>query len=97
MANETILVVDDEANIRDLARLYLEKEGFKVEIATNGAEALDMVRYVAPDLMVLDLMMPEVDGIEVCRRVRAKSDLPILLELQLWSGGMRSWCFLWLL
>lgn len=79
MANETILVVDDEANIRDLAKLYLEKEGFKVEIATNGNEALDMVRYVAPDLMVLDLMLPEVDGIEVCRRVRAKSDLPILM------------------
>ena len=79
MANETILVVDDEANIRDLARLYLEKEGYKVEIATNGAEALDMVRYIAPDLMVLDLMLPQVDGIEVCRRIRAKSDLPILM------------------
>ena len=83
--SQTILVVDDEPNIRDLARLYLEKEGYKVEIATNGAEALDMVRYMQPDLMVLDLMMPEVDGYEVCRRVRGQTEprmnanLPIIM------------------
>ena len=81
--SETILVVDDEANIRDLAKLYLEKEGYTVETATNGQEALDMVRYTNPDLMVLDLMMPEVDGYEVCRRIRGSNasyqSLPIVM------------------
>jgi two-component system alkaline phosphatase synthesis response regulator PhoP len=80
MAGECILVVDDEANIRDLARLYLEKEGFQVQIATNGVEALAAVKREPPALMVLDLMLPEVDGWEVCRQVRAsKTPVPILM------------------
>ena len=79
MANETILVVDDEANIRDLARLYLEKDGYQVVIANDGAQALDKVKGSDPALIVLDLMLPEVDGWEVCRRVRANSNVPILM------------------
>lgn len=79
MPNETILVVDDEANIRDLARLYLEKDGYKVVIAQDGTQALTRFKEVAPTLMVLDLMLPEVDGWEVCRRVRAESNIPILM------------------
>lgn len=79
MRAETILVADDEGNIRDLARLYLEKEGFDVITVANGREALDQIRDEAPDLLVLDLMMPVVDGWEVCRQVREKSDLPILM------------------
>jgi DNA-binding response OmpR family regulator len=79
MSNETILVVDDEANIRDLARLYLEKDGYKVIVAQDGAQALTQVKENAPALMVLDLMLPEIDGWEVCRRVRAESNLPILM------------------
>ena len=79
MPNETILVVDDEANIRDLARLYLEKDGYKVVIAQDGAQALTQAREVDPALIVLDLMLPEVDGWEVCRRVRADSNVPILM------------------
>ena len=79
MAKETILVVDDEANIRDLARMYLEKDGFTVVIAVNGAQALAQIRQNPPDLMILDLMMPEMDGWEVCRRVRADSNLPIIM------------------
>jgi DNA-binding response OmpR family regulator len=79
MKNETILVVDDEANIRDLARMYLEKDGYRVDTVTNGADALDYVKQNPPTLMVLDLMLPEVDGWEVCRRVRADSNLPILM------------------
>ena len=76
---ETILIADDEANIRDLARLYLEKEGFRVRTAEDGAAALDEVRRDPPALLILDLMMPQMDGWEVCRRVRAESNLPILM------------------
>ncbi|RLC74651.1 MAG: DNA-binding response regulator, partial [Chloroflexi bacterium] len=82
MARETILVVDDESNIIELAQMYLEQEGFRVQSARDGATALEMVARQPPALMVLDLMLPEVDGWEVCRRVRAGSaapDLPIIM------------------
>lgn len=79
MADETILVVDDEANIRDLARIYLEQEGYQVRTANDGRQALEAVQDDLPALMVLDLMLPEVDGWEVCRQVRVKSKLPILM------------------
>ncbi|MFN2223784.1 MAG: response regulator transcription factor, partial [Candidatus Promineifilaceae bacterium] len=79
MSAEIILVVDDEANIRDLARMYLEKEGFQVTTAVSGQQALDQIRRQRPALMVLDLMLPGIDGWEVCRRVRAGSDLPIIM------------------
>jgi DNA-binding response OmpR family regulator len=79
MPAESILIADDEASIRDLVRLYLEKEGYRVTAVTDGAQALAEVRRVPPDLVILDLMMPVLDGWEVCRRVRAESDLPILM------------------
>ncbi|MBN1317997.1 MAG: response regulator transcription factor [Anaerolineales bacterium] len=79
MAQETILVVDDEANIVELARLYLEKEGFQVEVARDGIQALEKTAHCPPALMVLDLMLPGLDGWEVCRKIRAKSDLPIIM------------------
>ncbi len=79
MTKETILVVDDEQNIIELARLYLEQDGFRVEAANTGKAALEKMRRVDPALMVLDLMLPELDGWEVCRRVRAASDLPIIM------------------
>ena len=80
MPKERILVVDDEANIRDLARLYLEKDGYQVVLAQDGAQALKQVRDNDElSLMVLDLMLPEVDGWEVCCRVRMDSNLPILM------------------
>ena len=75
----TILVVDDEEHIRELATLYLEKEGYQVILATDGEEALETVRRSAPDLIVLDVMMPKIDGLEVCRTVRKDSDVPILM------------------
>ncbi len=75
----TVLVADDEKNILQLARMYLQAEGFTVETAGNGREALDKVRTAKPDLLVLDLMMPEIDGWEVCRRLRKESDLPIIM------------------
>ena len=82
MAGETILVVDDEANIVELAALYLEQEGFRVLSAADGASALEMIARQPPALLVLDLMLPEVDGWEVCRQVRsgrAAPDLPIIV------------------
>jgi DNA-binding response OmpR family regulator len=79
MAKERILVVDDEANIVDLVTLYLEREGFRVESATDGQEALDKIRVDEPDLIVLDIMLPEVDGFEVCRQTRATSEVPIIM------------------
>jgi len=79
MEKNTILVVDDERNIIELARMYLEKEGFAVESAETGREALEKIETVKPALVVLDLMLPEIDGWEVCRRVRANSNLPIIM------------------
>lgn len=79
MPKETILLVDDERNIVDLARMYLEQEGFKVEAAYDGQVALDKIKVLQPALIVLDLMLPAVDGREVCRRVRSNSDVPIIM------------------
>ncbi len=82
VAGETILLVDDEKNIVDLARMYLEKENFRVKSAADGATALDLIERSPPALMVLDLMLPKVDGWEVCRRVRGSQtfgDLPIIM------------------
>jgi len=75
----TILVVDDERNIVQLVRLYLTKEGFRVESASNGREAIEKAQLHRPDLVLLDLMLPEVDGLEVCRRLRRESELPIIM------------------
>lgn len=70
----TVLIVDDEPNIVELTRLYLSKEGYKVITAYDGQEALRRARTEKPDLVVLDLMLPELDGFEVCRRLRQDSD-----------------------
>jgi two-component system, OmpR family, alkaline phosphatase synthesis response regulator PhoP len=79
MSAETILLVDDEQNIIDLAAMYLEQEGFRIVSARDGAAALDKVKSERPSLMVLDLMLPKIDGWQVCRRVRTESDLPIIM------------------
>ncbi len=82
MAGETILVVDDEANIVELARMYLEQGGFRVQSASDGAEALEKIAHHPPALLVLDLMLPGLDGWEVCRQVRSGKiapDLPIIM------------------
>jgi DNA-binding response OmpR family regulator len=79
MSAETILLVDDEQNIIDLAAMYLEQEGFRIVSARDGAIALEKVKSERPALMVLDLMLPKVDGWQVCRRVRSESDLPIIM------------------
>ncbi len=79
MASERILVVDDDTNICELLRLYLEKEGYEVSIANNGGEAVKMFQEVSPSLMLLDIMLPVLDGWQVCREVRKFSDKPIIM------------------
>ncbi len=76
---QKILVVDDESNIRDLAALYLEKEGFLVESAANGLDAIARFQQTNPAMVVLDVMMPGMDGFEVCRELRREHDVPILM------------------
>lgn len=74
-----ILVIDDEERIRHLVRMYLEREGYSVEEAENGREALDKFRKRDYSLLIIDLMMPEIDGWRVCREVRESSDIPIIM------------------
>ncbi|HEX7004004.1 MAG TPA: response regulator transcription factor [Trueperaceae bacterium] len=75
----TILIVEDEARLAEILEEYLRLEGFRTERAKDGARALELWRAAKPDLILLDLMLPEVDGLEVARRVRAESDLPIIM------------------
>jgi two-component system response regulator ResD len=75
----TILVVEDEESVRELVRMYLENEGFRVEMASNGEEALDKVKATSPDLIILDIMLPKVDGWTVCREVKKASNVPIIM------------------
>ncbi len=79
MAGPLILVIDDETNISDLARMYLNKEGYEVITADDGIEGLRLFRTRKPTLIVLDLMLPGVDGLEVCRQVRRESGTPIIM------------------
>src|SRR5579884_1044707 len=79
IAPRRVLVVDDEANIRDVLRHYLESAGFVVAEAIDGADALRVAATQPPDLVVLDLMLPGMDGLEVCRQLRARSAVPILM------------------
>ncbi|MDR7418258.1 MAG: response regulator transcription factor [Armatimonadota bacterium] len=75
----TVLVVEDDARITNLLRLYLEREGFGVVAAYDGRAGLEAAERTRPSLVILDLMLPHVDGIEVCRRLREHSDVPILM------------------
>ena len=80
MDKQRILVVDDEPNIVHLARLYLERDGYQVLAVGDGQEALDTIISEKPDLVVLDVMLPSVDGFEVCRRLRAQDNaVPIIM------------------
>ena len=74
-----ILIVEDEANIRELLRLYLEREGYTVLEAENGVEGIKKWKSDKPDMLLLDVMMPVMDGWEVCKEIRAESDVPIIM------------------
>ena len=79
MTRTKILLVDDDPNIRQLVNLYLEKEGFEVSMADRGDAALEQFRQSPPDLILLDLMLPGMDGWQVCREVRKTSNVPIIM------------------
>lgn len=79
MSQNKILVVDDDSNITELIRLYLEKEGFEVLTAPNGRIAMQKFERETPSLIILDVMMPEMDGWQVCKEIRKTSDVPIIM------------------
>ena len=79
MATGKIMIVDDDTNICELLRLYIEKEGFETVIANDGETALKLFETEAPDLVLLDIMLPGLDGWQVCREIRKKSDCPIIM------------------
>ncbi|MBR2152005.1 MAG: response regulator transcription factor [Clostridia bacterium] len=76
---QKILVVDDDLNISDLLRMYLEKSGYEVVIANDGRQALECFAQHSPDLVLLDVMLPKLDGWQVCREIRQNSDTPIIM------------------
>jgi len=79
MAGKRVLVVDDDEKTVELVKLYLNRDGYRVLTAYDGIEALRLAREGHPDLIVLDLMLPGIDGLEVCRTLRAESDVPIIM------------------
>jgi len=79
MAGKKILVVDDDVKTVELVKLYLERDGYQVLAAYDGIEALRLARESFPDLIILDLMLPDIDGLEVCRVLRHESDVPIIM------------------
>ena len=79
MSVQKVLVVDDEDHILELARLYLSREGYQIETVTDGAQALARFGQIKPDLVVLDIMLPNVDGLTICREIRKQSQVPIIM------------------
>ena len=79
MQNQTVLIVDDEKNICELIRLYVEKEGFSTCVAYDGKTAVEKFREHKPDIVLLDIMLPQKDGWQVCREIRAESNAPIIM------------------
>src|SRR3979411_565043 len=79
MSGNRVLVVDDEDHILELARLYLSREGYQIETVADGANALIRFGQVKPDLVVLDIMLPNVDGLTICREIRKQSQVPIIM------------------
>lgn len=76
---QTVLIVDDEVNICELIRLYVEKEGYHAVIATDGQQAIDKFKELTPDIILLDIMLPVKDGWQVCREIRSISNTPIIM------------------
>ncbi|MGG5460760.1 response regulator transcription factor [Clostridium sp. B9] len=82
MSNKKVLIVDDEEHIRELIKFNLKKEGYETEVAVNGREALEKIKGNKFDLILLDLMLPEIDGLEVCKEIRRSeetADIPVMM------------------
>ncbi len=79
MANTKILIIDDDINICELLRLYLEKDGFEVDVITDGLKAIDAFNAIQPNLVLLDIMLPGMDGWQICREIRKDSQTPIIM------------------
>lgn len=79
MSNERILIVDDEVDLARIEEKYLTKEGFQVSTANDGKEALEMFKSFKPQLVILDIMLPKLDGMEVCRIIRSESKVPVIM------------------
>lgn len=79
MEDRIVLIVEDDPNIVDILRFNFEKEGYSVDVASDGAAGLEKALEISPDLILLDVMLPKMDGFEVCRRVREKSSVPIIM------------------
>lgn len=79
VANEKILIVDDEVELAEIVRDYLQAEGYKVQISANGEQALGDFRSFSPQLVILDVMLPRIDGMEVCRNIRSNSEIPVIM------------------
>ncbi len=77
--SRSVLVVDDDRKTAELLRLYLERDRYRVSVAYDGRRALELARSQRPDLVVLDLMLPEIDGVDVCRTLQAESQVPIIM------------------
>jgi two-component system, OmpR family, alkaline phosphatase synthesis response regulator PhoP len=89
MSGKKVLVVDDDVKTVELVKLYLNRDGYKVITAYDGNEALRIAREQRPDLIVLDLMLPGIDGLEICRVLRAESDVPIIMLTALTTDDNR--------
>ena len=81
------LVVEDDVNIAELLMLYLEKDGFEVSIAHDGGRGIEMFNETSPDLVLLDVMMPVMDGMQVCREIRKTSSVPFIMIILKFSVG----------
>ncbi len=79
MANEKILIIDDDYNICELIRLYLKKDGYETEVCTNGIDAMPTFNKFMPDLVLLDIMLPGLDGWQICREIRKNYQTPIIM------------------
>lgn len=92
---EKVLIVDDEKTLVKALKFSLEKEGFRVIEAYNGEEALQKVADEEPDLIILDLMLPGLDGFEVCRRIRKNNEVPIIMLTARGTISTRCWGWNW--
>jgi len=89
-APKKILIVEDEAEIAQLVKLYLEKDGFRTAIAKTGVEGLKLIKTDRPDMVILDLMLPEMDGLEICKKIRNAPDTALLPVLMLTAKAEES-------